>query len=78
MIENWKQAHKFLSVRLLAVLIVVASLEPFVPQISAALPKKWVPIFGAVILVARLISQTKKPPTERWDDALTAKDKVKE
>jgi hypothetical protein len=57
MISNWKQAYKFLSVQLLAVLIALASLEPFVPQIAALLPDHWVPIFGALVIVARVISQ---------------------
>jgi hypothetical protein len=61
MIENWKKAYKFFSVQLLAVLIVLAGLEPFVPQISALLPEHWVPVFAALILFSRLVSQSKKP-----------------
>lgn len=78
MIENWKKAWKLYSVQALAVLALLAELEPHVPLLANWLPEHWVTIAAAVVLFARLVAQSKDPgPHEIWSAAKEAAEKAK-
>jgi hypothetical protein len=57
MIENWKEAWKYWSVQIAILLAIVSELEWIKPH----LPEHWVPIFSAMIVVSRVVSQSKVP-----------------
>lgn len=57
LIPEWKQAYKYVSVQLAALLTVLLSLEPLVPQITAYLPPHWAAYLSGAILLARVIQQ---------------------
>lgn len=57
LIPEWRQAWKFASVQLTALLALLLSLEPLVPQITAYLPPHWAAYLSGAILLARVIQQ---------------------
>lgn len=59
LIPEWKQAYKFVSVQLAALMTVLLGLEQFAPQIAAYLPPEWQLILSGAILVARIVQQAK-------------------
>lgn len=59
LIAEWRQAYKYVSVQLAALMAILVSLEPFVPQITAMLPPHWQAYLSIAILVARVIQQAK-------------------
>lgn len=60
LVENWKSAHKWLSVWITAGLIALSTADQYMPAIQQYLPAGWVKYFGIAIIVARLIRQSKK------------------
>jgi len=61
LIDNWKEAHKMFSVQAAAVLAVVSEAYTYLPDIHNYLPQNYVTVAAIVIIVARLLSQPKKP-----------------
>lgn len=59
LIANWRQAWRMHSMRLAALIVVLASLETFLPQLQAYLPPKVYAILGGAVMVARIIQQAK-------------------
>lgn len=57
LIDNWRQAHRLWSVRLLALAGAVAALEPLAPQLAAVLPERWYGWAMLAVAIARLIKQ---------------------
>ncbi len=57
LIDNWRQAHRLWSVRLLALAGLVATLEPLLPQLAAVLPERWYGWAMLAVTIARLIKQ---------------------
>lgn len=67
LIPQWRQAYKYVSVQLAALLAILVSIEPFLPQITAYLPIHWQAYLSVAILVARVIQQAKVAVTETKD-----------
>ena len=67
LIEEWRTAYKFLSVQLAALMAVLVSVEPFLPQMAAYLPPHWQAYLSVAILVARIVQQAKVAVKESHD-----------
>lgn len=57
LIDDWKQAHKFLTVQLAALLTLLSLAYDYLPAIREALPEGWTKYAFPLILVARLLHQ---------------------
>jgi len=57
LIENWRDARKFLSVQLTTICIFLAGLYEYVPAINQSLPDNWATGAFVLILAARLYKQ---------------------
>lgn len=57
LIENWREAHKFLSVQLATLLVLISSAYDYLPAVQQYLPPGWVKWMAVAILVARLVQQ---------------------
>lgn len=57
LIENWKQAWKYISVQIAAVILFLPTLAPYMPEIMAYIPTNWYQILGGAILIARIVKQ---------------------
>jgi len=57
LIEEWKSAHKFLTVQLAAVLAAVTTAWEYVPEVKDYLDPAWVKWFAVAMIVARVIKQ---------------------
>lgn len=68
LIEEWRSAYKYVSIQLAALLALLVSLEPFLPQITTYLPSHWQAYLSIAILVARVIQQAKIAVKEVKDD----------
>jgi hypothetical protein len=62
LIENWKEAHKFLSVWAAGLLGLIAALEPHWPELQTRLPPGWAAYGAGAILIARLVRQSNVEP----------------
>lgn len=60
LIDNWKQAHRLWSVRLLALAGLIAALEPLSPSLATLLPERWYAWAMLIIGIARLIKQERR------------------
>lgn len=58
LIDEFKQAHKFLSVQIAAILGVAASAYEFLPAARDYLDPTWVKYIALAILIARVIKQS--------------------
>lgn len=67
LIPEWKSAWKFVSVQLAALLTLLLSLEPLVPQITAYLPPHYAVYLSGAILVARIVQQAVTASKETHD-----------
>jgi hypothetical protein len=67
LIPEWRSAWKFVSVQLAALLTLLLSLEPVVPQITAYLPPHYAAYLSAAILVARIVQQAVTASKEAHD-----------
>jgi hypothetical protein len=67
LIPNWRQAYRYVSVQLAALLTLLLSLEPVVPQITAYLPPHYAAYLSAAILVARIVQQAVTASKEAHD-----------
>lgn len=57
LIDDWKQAHKFLTVRLAGLLGMVAAAYEYLPAMREYVPDGWMKYAFAAIIVARLWKQ---------------------
>lgn len=57
LVEDWKKAHKFLSVQVAVVAGALATASDYIPVIHDNLPEGWSKFAIAGILLARLIHQ---------------------
>lgn len=58
LIENWRDAHKFLSVQIAAALALISAAYDYLPAMQQFLPPGWVKWAAAAIIVARVIQQS--------------------
>lgn len=56
-IEEWRKAHKYLSVQIAALTGLVAMAYDYLPAIHQYLPEGWVKYAAAAIILARIINQ---------------------
>lgn len=59
LINDWKQAYKFVSVQIAAVLVFLPMLMPYMPELAQYMPANWYQWLGGAIVVARIIAQKK-------------------
>lgn len=59
LVTNWRQAWRMHSMQLAALIVVLASIESFLPQLQPLLPPKVYAGLGVAVMVARLIQQAK-------------------
>ena len=63
LVENWKEAYKWLSVHVAAVMATLNALQATVPQVQAFLSPQQVAVtnavLGVLVIWARLIQQSK-------------------
>lgn len=66
LIDDWKQCYKFLTVQLSAIFAALAVAYEYIPSIQQYFPDGWFKYAAAIIIVGRIINQSKepKPPTE--------------
>lgn len=62
LVDNWKNAWKWLSIQLAALLVIMDVLAQNLPAVAAYLPEGWVKWLGIAIIVARVINQTSQAP----------------
>lgn len=59
LIKNWRQAWRMYSMWLSALIVLLATMETFMPQLQPLLPPKVYAGLGVAVMVARLIQQAK-------------------
>ena len=59
LIPNWRQAWRMYSVRLSLLIVVLATMESFLPELQPLLPPKVYAGLGVAVMVARLFQQAK-------------------
>ncbi|KAF7600157.1 MAG: hypothetical protein CGU28_04215 [Candidatus Dactylopiibacterium carminicum] len=57
LIENWREAHKFLSVQLAALMTLISFAYDYLPAVQQYLPEGWVKWIASAIILARVIKQ---------------------
>lgn len=57
LIEEWQKAHKFFTVQLAALLVLLDIAYEYLPAVQAYLPEGWVKWFALAIIVARVVRQ---------------------
>jgi hypothetical protein len=57
LIEDWKRAHKLLSVQLAALLLVLDTAYDYLPAVQQYLPDGWVRWIAVAIIAGRVIRQ---------------------
>lgn len=57
LIENWREAYRFLSVQLAALLAVLSLAYDYLPAVQQYLPEGWVKWLALAIIVGRLLQQ---------------------
>jgi len=60
LVEDWKQAYRWLSVQLAFLLVLLEGAYQYLPQVQSYFPAHWHAYIGGAILLARLINQTKR------------------
>ena len=55
LIPEWKEAWRFLSVQMAAILAIMSALYEYLPIMKEYLPEGWVTGFAVAIIVARVI-----------------------
>lgn len=59
LIDNWRDAWRFTSVRLAALLALLDVAFDYLPAMQSYLPPHWVQVLAALIILARVIRQPK-------------------
>ena len=59
LIENWKNAYKYLTVKLAGGLFVLAQAYDYIPVLKEYVPGNYVSIFALAIIFARIVAQPK-------------------
>lgn len=59
LVTNWRQAWRMYSMQLSALIVVLATLETFLPQLQPLLPPKLYAGLGVAVMVARILQQAK-------------------
>lgn len=59
LVKNWRQAWRMYSVQLSALIVVLATMETFLPQLQTLLPPKVYAGLGVAVMVARILQQAK-------------------
>ena len=59
LVKNWRQAWRMYSVQLSALIVVLATMETFLPQLQPLLPPKVYAGLGVAVMVARILQQAK-------------------
>lgn len=57
LVENWRQAHKWLSVQLAALIGLLSLGLDYAPQLAQYLPQNWMKWAAVAFIVARVIRQ---------------------
>lgn len=69
LIEDWKTAYRYLTVQLAALLTLLAGLYEYFPQAREYLDPAWIKYVGPVLLIARVIQQSKPATANQGDPA---------
>lgn len=59
LIPTWKQAYKYITVQLAAILVMVSFAYEYLPVLQDNLPTDYSKWIGLAIIVARIVSQPK-------------------
>lgn len=59
LIENWRKAWRMHSIQLSALIVVLAGLESFMPELQQYLPPKVYAALGLAVMIARMFQQAK-------------------
>lgn len=59
LIANWRKAWRMYSIQLSALIVALASLETFLPQLQPLVPPKVYAGIGLAVIVARIVQQAK-------------------
>lgn len=59
LIENWKSAYKYLTVKLAGGLFLLSQAYDYIPMLKEYVPANYVSIFALLIIFARLVAQPK-------------------
>lgn len=59
LIENWKSAYKYLTVKLAGGLFLLSQAYDYIPMLKEYVPANYVSIFALAIIVARIVAQPK-------------------
>lgn len=59
LITNWQKAWRMSSMQLSALIVALATLQTFMPELQAMLPPKVYAALGVAVMVARIIQQAK-------------------
>jgi hypothetical protein len=60
LIKDWKKSYKYLTVQLALGLVALSELYNYLPILQEHLPHNYVAIISILIVVARVINQTRK------------------
>lgn len=58
LIDNWRQAHKFLSVQIAALVAVLSLAYDYLPAVQQYLPQGWVKWAALAVILARVLHQS--------------------
>ena len=59
LVENWREAHKWLSVQIAAVIASAQALMVFVPSLHEQLPESWMHGIMAILAIALILGRVK-------------------
>lgn len=60
LVDDWHQAHTWLSVRLAVLLVILEGAYDYLPAIQGYFPPHWQGVIGVTIIMARIIQQTNR------------------
>lgn len=59
LIENWKNAYKYLTVQLATGLLLLSQAYEYLPMLKDYVPQNYVSVLALAIIVARIVAQPK-------------------
>jgi len=64
LIENWKNAYKYLTVQLAAGLALLSQAYEYLPMLKDYVPQNYVTFLAIAIIIARIVAQPKIKASE--------------
>jgi protein-S-isoprenylcysteine O-methyltransferase Ste14 len=68
LIDNWRKAHKFWSVRLAVIAALLGTVEQMLPYLGDFLPPQWFSILNIVVMLAAVVARLVAQPKAHADE----------